>query len=233
MPEDGSDPTLTPSEAIAVAPTSASLTPAPRASSSALLPDRYALGTSLGVGGMGEVLVATDKQIEREVAIKRMRIAPTPDAVARFVREAKIQGRLDHPAIVPVHELANDADGRPFFVMKRLTGTTLAEILAKPGMHTRQKLLRAFADVCLAIEFAHARGVIHRDLKPANIMLGEFGEVYVLDWGVARVVGEPDDVEASTSDTPPADATEAGAILGTPGYIAPELLRGEPIDMRA
>jgi serine/threonine-protein kinase len=242
MPEDdrrgpatGTDPTLTPSQVAGIAPTSADTgSPHARVTSSGALPGRYTLGAQLGAGGMGEVLLATDRQIEREVAIKRMRVAPTPDAVARFEREAKIQGRLDHPAIVPVHELAFDAEGRPFFVMKRLTGTTLAELLERGAGLTRQKLLRAFADVCLAIEFAHQRGVVHRDLKPANIMLGDFGEVYVLDWGIARRL---EDADASAAGDTLADAvpgaTEAGAILGTPGYIAPELLRGERVDTRA
>jgi serine/threonine-protein kinase len=235
-PGSGTDPTLTPSQLAGYAPTSADTDgpPAPARAASGSLPDRYTLGAQLGAGGMGEVLLATDRQIDREVAIKRMRIVPTPDAVARFEREAKIQGRLEHPAIVPVHELAFDAEGRPFFVMKRLTGTTLAELLERGGHVTRQKLLRAFADVCLAMEFAHQRGVVHRDLKPANIMLGDFGEVYVLDWGVARRL---DDEQPEASGDTLADqlpgSTAAGVILGTPGYIAPELLRGERVDTRA
>ncbi|HEY5920896.1 MAG TPA: serine/threonine-protein kinase [Kofleriaceae bacterium] len=229
----GTDPTMTPSQAIGEAQTNISSEATTLSLSTAKLPARYAIQRQLGAGGMGEVLLATDAQIGRDVAVKRMRVAPTPNAVARFVREAKVQGRLDHPAIVPVHELANDSEGRPFFVMKRLTGTTLADILGGGHTRTPQKLLRAFADVCLAIEFAHNRGVIHRDLKPSNIMLGDFGEVYVLDWGVARIVDEADDVDAGATDMPAAEATEAGAILGTPGYIAPELIRGEPIDARA
>ena len=219
---------MTPAEALGVAETSASTTPS---AATGALPDRYALGRQLGAGGMGEVMLATDHQIGREVAIKRMRIAPTPSAMTRFIREAKVQGRLDHPAIVPVHELATDGEGRPFFVMKRLTGRTLAAILDDPTPPARHKLLRAFADVCLAVEFAHSRGVIHRDLKPANITLGDFGEVYVLDWGIARVSGETD-VTTSASEPSSGDATQAGAILGTPGYIAPEIVRGEPIDSR-
>jgi len=141
--------------------------------------------------GMGEVLLATDGQIERDVAIKRMLLEPSPHAVARFVREAKIQGRLDHPAIVPVHELATDGDGRPFFVMKRLSGTTLAELLARDDSRSpRHKLLRAFADVCLAIELAHSRKVIHRDLKPANIMIDGRGRAKIADFGLAGLAEE-------------------------------------------
>jgi serine/threonine-protein kinase len=241
-----SEPTLTPSQAIhlggrsesdplqlGLVATSAASEPSASEPSTGRLPERYQLGARLGAGGMGEVLLATDQQIGREVAIKRM-LARSGEA--RFLREAKIQGRLDHPAIVPVHELAHDSDGRPFFVMKRLAGTTLADVLAGHAdepRFSRQKLLRAFADVCLAVEFAHQRGIVHRDLKPANIMLGDFGEVYVLDWGIARILDETDDVEPTGPARPSRpDATAVGAILGTPGYIAPELLRGQPLDAR-
>ncbi|MBA2538972.1 MAG: serine/threonine protein kinase, partial [Deltaproteobacteria bacterium] len=148
----------------------------------------YAMGEVIGRGGMGEVSLALDRKIGRDVAIKRLRAdAPTEDDVARFMREARIQARLDHPAIVPVYELGKDQAGKPYFTMKRLAGTTLTDMLSSPTA-TRQRLLRAFADVCRAIDFAHTRGVVHRDLKPGNIVLGEFGDVYVLDWGVARVL---------------------------------------------
>ena len=203
------------------------------------LPARYRISGSLGAGGMGEVFLATDSQIDREVAIKRMLLEPSAPAVARFLREAKVQGRLDHPAIVPVHELANDSEGRPFFVMKRLVGTTLGDALARhtnDPRYTRQKLLRAFADVCLAIELAHSRNVIHRDLKPANIMLGDYGEVYVLDWGIARVLGESDPMIAAATGgelTELTELTQVGSLLGTPGFIAPEPVRGEPIETGA
>ncbi len=208
---------------------------------------RYTLGPIIGRGGMGEVFSAHDEQIGRPVAIKRLRMnEPSPDALTRFLREARIQGRLEHPAIVPVHELWKDDRGRPFFVMKQLTGVTLGDVLGKLAVgspetqkqFSRQRLLRAFADVCLAIEFAHTRGVVHRDLKPANIVLGDFGEVYVLDWGVARVMTEEDrpsfaDV-GTVAEQPAYNETAAGAILGTPGYIAPEQIRGEgDLDGRA
>jgi serine/threonine protein kinase len=157
---------------------------------------RYRFGEVIGVGGMGEVVLAHDEHIDRDVAVKRIRSAvPSPEQRARFVREARVQGGLEHPAVVPVHDLAVDRDGRPFFVMKRLTGTTLLALLQRlrtgdeDESAARRSMLRAFVDVCLAIEFAHSRGIVHRDLKPANIMLGDFGEVYVLDWGVARAFG--------------------------------------------
>src|SRR5439155_8110480 len=164
----------------------------------------YEIGEVIGRGGMGEVVAAMDLRMERAVAVKRMRGAASPEAIERFLREAKIQARLDHPAIVPVHELGRDADGRPYFTMKRLAGVTLAEQLAKQG--PIQPLLRALIDVCFAIELAHSRQVAHRDLKPSNIMLGGYGDVYVLDWGVARMLGDVDDLPA----VPTADAGVTG-----------------------
>jgi serine/threonine protein kinase len=119
---------------------------------------------------MGEVVVAHDPNIGRDVALKRMRGRPTAEIVARFLLEARIQARLEHPGIVPVYELGHDSEDRPFFTMKRLTGTTLAEVLAMGGV-TRQRLLRVIVDVCQAIGLAHSRGVVHRDLKPASPML--------------------------------------------------------------
>ncbi len=185
----------------------------------------YAFGEVLGRGGMGEVLLAHDRRIGRDVAVKRLRSgAPTQDEIDRFLREARIQARLDHPSIVPVYELGRDGAGRPYFTMKRLSGTTLADILARRSA-TRQRLLRAFVEVCRAVDFAHARGVVHRDLKPGNIMLGEYGEVYVLDWGAARVTGDAaGGVVTADVDTLEGSAP-AGQVLGTPGYMAPEQLR--------
>jgi len=171
---------------------------------------------------MGEVLLGYDEQIGREVAIKRMRrLDPGAEAETRFLREAKIQARLQHPAIVPVHELGRDADGRPYFTMKRLAGVTLYQLLGEP----LQRLLRAFADVCLAVEFAHEHGVIHRDIKPTNIMLGDFGEVYVLDWGVALVLDDADHPSVQDIATLEGE-TAVGAVMGTPGYMAPEQALG-------
>jgi len=190
----------------------------------------YAMGEVIGRGGMGEVSLALDRKIGRDVAIKRLRAdRPTEDDVARFLREARIQARLDHPSIVPVYELGKDQAGKPYFTMKRVTGTTLTDMLGNPTI-TRQRLLRAFADVCRAIDFAHTRGVIHRDLKPGNIVLGEFGDVYVLDWGVARVL--EDAVIAADIET--LEGSTAGEdILGTPGYLAPEGLRTHEVERPA
>ncbi len=192
-------------------------------------PAGYDIGEVIGRGGMGEVLAAHDRRIGRDVAVKRMR-DPLPDAHAtqRFLREARIQGRLDHPAIVPVHELGIDEAGRPFFTMKRLAGRTLADHLA--NKESIQPLLRAFVDVCLAIELAHEHGVVHRDLKPSNIMLGDYGEVYVLDWGIARVIAEEERLDSGGDIDTLDERTGTGTMLGTPGYMSPEQVRGEPVD---
>jgi hypothetical protein len=210
----------------------------------AMLPDRYEPLDTLGRGGMGEVLAVRDSVLGREVAVKRMlENAPSGEDRARFLREARIQGALDHPAIPPVHELAYDSEGRPYMVMKRLVGTTLSEVFAKlrerdeaaMTAFPRQRLLRAFVDVCLALELAHTRGVVHRDLKPSNIMLGEFGEVFVLDWGVAKVRGDADsDLRSSSSDLGSGDdATQAGVVIGTPGFMSPEQRAGRELDGRS
>ena len=188
----------------------------------------YQLGEVIGRGGMGEVILAKDLRIEREVAIKRLRGERlSPELIARFTREAHIQATLDHPAIPPVHELGIDSEGRPYFAMKRLAGTTLHELLAKPA--PLQRFLHPLVDVCFAIDQAHERGIVHRDLKPSNIMVGDRGDVYVLDWGVARVLGTAR-MSLVSLDTRVTDAfTPMGAILGTPGYMSPEQLRGDDV----
>jgi serine/threonine-protein kinase len=218
--EAGHAPTELPSA------TDQTIVPSWGASELAALPEPgYQLGELIGRGGMGEVLAAHDQRIGREVAVKRIRsVDPSADAVMRFLREARIQARLDHPAIVPVYELGTDGEGRPYFTMKRLAGITLAKKLSQNG--PVQPLLRAFVDVCLAIQLAHSRGVVHRDLKPSNIMLGDYGEVYVLDWGVARVLTDTKRTTGPALAVDPDEDTTAGSILGTPGYMSPEQVRG-------
>jgi len=205
------------------------------AASSSLM--RFKLGAVLGKGGMGEVISAHDDVIGRRVAVKKLRgDAPSERAVARFLREARIQGRLEHPAIVPVHELQHDANGFPFFVMKQVTGMTLADVLKRlaakdPAIQkrfSRRRLLSTLADVCLAIELAHTRGVVHRDLKPSNIILGEFGEVYVIDWGIAHVMTGGADEFADVHTFEETSVMTEGMILGSPGYMSPEQIRHEP-----
>lgn len=204
------------------------------------LPDigeRYELGPVLGRGGMGEVRIARDKRIRRDVAVKLLRTSARDDeTIGRFFREARVQGVLEHPAVVPVHDLGIDPNGNPYFVMKKLAGITLAD--AVTARWPRRTLLARLVDICLAVELAHTRGVIHRDLKPANLVLGDFGEAYVLDWGLARVAGDdhafrevgalPHD-DLAGGDVAP---TRSGDLLGTPGYMSPEQARGEVVDAR-
>lgn len=214
---------------------------APTAPASVTLPplaERYSLGHKLGEGGMGEVTLAHDRRIGRDVAVKTMRgeLAHT-DFARRFLREARVQGQLEHPAVVPVYDVGAEPDGRVFFTMKRIRGESLETILASLAAHDasaaarygRRRLLSAFATVCLAVDFAHSRGVLHRDLKPSNVMLGDFGEVHVLDWGIAKVLGVRDEDDS----VPPVvvDASDQktldGALMGTPGYMAPEQAYGK------
>jgi serine/threonine-protein kinase len=200
---------------------------APRRSRSPSLiePPGYDIRERLGSGGMGEVVLARDTDIGRDVAIKSLSIANADDAMhARFLREARIQALLDHPAIVPVYEIGRDPHGRPYFTMKRISGQTLGDALVRDDA-SLQRLLRVLVEVCVAIDLAHTRGVVHRDLKPANIMLGDFGEVYVLDWGIARVIGDSDIARDENIQLP--GNTQGGSLLGTPGYAAPEQMRGD------
>ncbi|MFO0650984.1 MAG: serine/threonine-protein kinase [Polyangiales bacterium] len=204
---------------------------------------RYHVGDTLGAGAMGEVRRCRDRRIGREVAMKVVRAEATSTAFIRerFLREARIQGQLEHPCIVPVYEIGIGPDGATFFTMKRVRGVTLEAILEglqsgdaeTRARWSRRKLLAAFSTVCGAVDYAHARGVVHRDLKPGNVMLGDFGEVYVLDWGVARVIDAPDDLVASGDEPervnapmPERGRTVEGTIVGTPGYMAPEQVEG-------
>jgi len=202
---------------------------------------RYTLRTLLGRGGMGEVFLAKDRRIGREVALKATRSDGSDEVGQRFSRECRLQGQLEHPGLVPVYDVGKMPDGAPFFTMKRVRGVTLEDVLSAlakgdTGMSarfSRTRLLAVFVTICQTVHFAHRRGVIHRDLKPANVMLGDFGEVYVLDWGVAKVVASDEEEPAPPSpreDTPPGDAdvgvsTSHGALLGTLGYMAPEQLK--------
>lgn len=242
------EPTVTPLPAPPPGPGTGDLTAVLRSGTDgtpvvASLPsgDRYRRHARLGSGAMGEVFAAEDRLIGREVAVKSMTIAPSADLTERFLREARIQGALEHPAIVPVHDLGVDDAGRPYFVMKRLGGLTLREVLdGAPGAERfgRRRQLEALVDVCQAVQLAHERGVVHRDLKPSNVMLGAHGEVYVLDWGIARAGGDDGkwrDVGSLSGSNAGAHAggTQVGTILGTPGYMPPEQARGEVVDARA
>jgi serine/threonine-protein kinase len=196
----------------------------------------YPLLELLGRGGMGEVYRSRDPGLSRDLALKVIRPRPGDTALeARFAREARITGSLEHPGIVPVHNLGRLPDGRLCFTMKLVRGRTFAEILAA-GPRSPAEHLDIFEKVCQAVAYAHSRGIIHRDLKPANVMVGAFGEVQVMDWGLARGMASPGD-EAGEEHHPVGAAagelTRPGEGLGTLAYAAPEQARGESVDARA
>lgn len=229
---------------------------------------RYVVEGEIARGGMGAVLRAVDCDIRREVAVKYMLDDKDPKKKARFIEEAQINGQLEHPNIVPVYDLGLDAQKRPFIMMKMIKGRSLKDVFDQlrdnPRLTQKEftlgRLLNILVNVCNALSFAHARGVVHRDLKPANIMLGDFGEVYVMDWGLAKVLNQPraDDrmtnpaqavlampaaigpvsdqtSQIVTSRAPEADLTQDGSILGTPAYMPPEQAAGNlnAIDQRS
>jgi eukaryotic-like serine/threonine-protein kinase len=205
---------------------------------------RYELKELRGTGGVGRVWLAYDAELGRDVALKELRPerAADPAFVARFIREARITGRLQHPGVVPVYELAPQSGDEPsYYTMRLVQGRTMSE--AARDYHRRRKaketnsldlirLLNAFVAVCNAVAYAHTRGVIHRDLKGQNVVLGEFGEVIVLDWGFAKEEKdrpeENDDLVAPITSPGPTlqDETQAGQVLGTPAYMAPEQAAG-------
>ncbi len=175
---------------------------------------RYRLVRELGRGGMGVVYEAYDSELDRAVALKVTDV--TSRVAERLAREARIVARLEHPGIVPVHDVGTLADGRIYYTMKLVRGVDLRAWAT--GDRSRTDALRLFTRVCEAVAFAHANGVVHRDLKPENVMVGEFGAVLVMDWGVAHAADDP---------------VAERAIVGTPGYMAPEQSRGELADARA
>jgi serine/threonine-protein kinase len=198
-------------------------------------------------GGMGVILKGHDTDLGRDVAVKVLdqRLADRPEVVQRFIEEAQIGGQLQHPGIVPVYELGTMKDERPFFTMKLVKGRTLATLLSERESATsnRQKLVDTFESVCQTMGYAHSRGVIHRDLKPANIMVGAFGEVQVVDWGLAKVLargGTADEKRArvahsqltiletvrSSKGSSTGTDSMVGSIIGTPAYMPPEQAAG-------
>jgi hypothetical protein len=232
----------------------ASSAPAPAALATPGHLARYSPRRVLGRGGMGEVRLATDVAIGRDVALKVLgpSLSGSRDARARFMREVRVQGRLEHPAIVPVYDTGTDADGNFFFSMKHVSGRTLDEILhggpkdAERGAWTLSRLLGVFRQVCLAIDYAHSRGVVHRDLKPTNVMVGDFGQVYVLDWGIAKELSparsdyseirprSPGEGDVPYAEPAPGGQTLGGELLGTPGYMPPEQVhRAAGVDERS
>ena len=192
---------------------------------------KYTFVKELARGGMGAVYLAEDTELNRQVAIKVLSTPEiTEDLRRRMIREAQIIARLEHPGIVPVHDVGVLLDGRVFYAMKFVRGVRLDEYAANTTS-TRERL-RKFQAVCDAVAFAHAHGVIHRDLKPQNIMIGSFGEVLVLDWGVAKILRAEVSSEADTLMLPAAGTNKAGdtahgTVIGTRQYMSPEQARGE------
>jgi tetratricopeptide (TPR) repeat protein len=234
-PVPDSVPAADPNMTTGAGPTSATTAVAPAGT------PRYAVGDEIARGGMGVIYRATDTALGREVAVKVLqeRFALDSDTARRFTEEARISAQLQHPGIPPVHDLGTLPDGRPFLAMKLIKGQTLEDLLrARPDPAAdRGRFVAAFEQVCQAIAYAHSHDVIHRDLKPANVMVGAFGEVQVMDWGLAKVLsarpGETADPEATRADTlvrslRDSDGlfTQAGSVLGTPAFMAPEQALG-------
>jgi serine/threonine protein kinase len=198
-------------------------------------------------GGLGRVYLARDEELRREVALKQIqdRHAHDPTSRARFLMEAELTGKLEHPGVVPVYGLGCDADGRPYYAMRFIRGDSFKQAIARfhamddpkrdPGERALalRLLLGQLVNVCNTVAYAHSRGVIHRDLKPDNILLGPYGETWVVDWGLAKLAGQPEGVGRAEGtlqleSASASDATFPGAPLGTPQYMSPEQALGRP-----
>jgi serine/threonine protein kinase len=204
----------------------------------------YRLLERVARGGMGVVYTAEDEKLKRRVALKILDVPGTDgDLANRLIREARVLARLEHPGIVPVHDVGTLADGRVFYTMKFVEGQRLDQYIA--SVNSVPDRLRLFLRICDAVGFAHARGVLHRDLKPANIMVGPFGEVLVMDWGLAKILREeasrgareadpeatilekPESTATAGDATEISEVTEHGTVMGTPGYMSPEQAHGD------
>lgn len=208
---------------------------------------RYHVSGEIARGGMGAVLEARDRSLDRDVAMKVMvlELGASAESRERFIREAKVLGQLEHPNIVPIHELGRDEVGRLFYTMKKVEGRTLQAVIdtLRAGASNTlaefslDQLLSVFLKICDAVAFAHSRGVIHRDLKPENVMIGAFGEVLVMDWGLAKILGEdespPQPVPTSNASTADSSTnlTMEGAVIGSPRYMSPEQASGRTTEI--
>ncbi len=192
--------------------------------------DRYEIGDEIAHGAMGRIVAATDRELRRRVALKLM-TSRTPGAKRRFIREAQIAAQLDHPNVAPVHELGILATGELYYAMKLVHGRTLADVLDDFG---RNRLLGVLAQVAMGVGYAHAKGIVHRDLKPENVMVGRHGEVYAMDWGIAKLATEADRARPEPIDLESAsNLTVDGSIFGTPEYMSPEQATGQPLGPRS
>jgi len=204
-------------------------------------PARYLIGQELGSGSVGQVIEARDQHLGRQVAIKILHEGEglSRDGIARFVAEAQITAQLEHPSVVPVHEIGIMPGGMPYFSMKLVKGRTLGDVInhlrigdrAMRRQYNYLARLRLFQRICQGMAYAHAKGVVHRDLKPGNIFIGEYGEVQIMDWGLAKTVKSSlpdyDDTLVSTVRQASGMNTFGGAIAGTPAYMSPEQARGD------
>ena len=208
------------------------------------VPPRYQIIRRHARGGLGEISIAVDPELDRQVALKELREfhADDPTSQSRFLLEAKLTGRLEHPGIVPVYGFGRHADGRPYYAMRFIEGQTLQQAIERfhasestataPGERELafRRLLGSLIDSCNAVAYAQRRGVVHRDLKPENIMLGPFGETLVLDWGIAKPRGEthanPGE-RNSLLDLGDDSLTRPGSAIGTPRYMSPEQAEGD------
>jgi hypothetical protein len=194
---------------------------------------RYEMGDEIARGGMGRVVEATDTMLGRTVALKEV-LSLDPDVLRRFAREVRITARLEHPSIVPVHDAGSSSGGAPYYVMRKISGRPLERLVATAEtLNQRLVLIPHIVAAAQAIAHAHARGIVHRDIKPSNILVGDLGETIVIDWGLAKVIGEADEpYGGSGAADDDAIKTRAGIVFGTPGFMAPEQLRGYPVDER-
>ena len=191
---------------------------------------RYVLGNEIARGGMGRVVEATDTKLDRTVAFKEA-LTNDIDTLRRFERETRITARLEHPSIVPVYDAGESANGARFYVMRKVSGRPLERLVASAEtLGERLALIPHIVDSAQAIAHAHERHIVHRDIKPANILVGDLGETVVIDWGLAKVIGEPDEqIGRPLVDLSDSLKTRAGIVYGTPGFMAPEQLRGAPV----
>ncbi len=231
VPGNGTDSTLRASRQGAAAPLSGGTLPV-------VDPARYTIAGELAHGGIGRILRARDVRLDRPVAIKEM-LSPAREAEPRFVAEALVTARLQHPSIVPVYEAGRWPGGEPFYAMKLVSGRSLADVIAeRKTLEERLALLPHVLAVAEAIAYAHTERIIHRDLKPANVLVGDFGETVVIDWGLAKDLAREGGTEpAAVADTgagaEDGGLTRVGTVMGTPAYMPPEQAAGQPVDERA
>jgi serine/threonine protein kinase/WD40 repeat protein len=195
--------------------------------------DRYEIVEQLGRGAIGRVYLGVDRLLDRQVAIKEL-IAGDAHAAERFVREAKITARLQHPGVAPIHDLGRTADGSQFYAMKLVEGRTLQAVIDEQrSLRERMALLPKLLAIAETVAYAHGKRIIHRDLKPLNVIVGDFGETVVVDWGLAKDLGAADVDHPAALATPDEGHTVVGSVIGTPAFMPPEQARGEAVDERA